>query len=914
MIRNDGAANISEMKKRVIASVFLTVAFIVGSVLLWALPLPAINVYYKVAVSSAELETKVRFHFDSEEMYEGSSTQEAYIENDIASIRLDPLNAHAKSLTITVAGNHPVVHTLKAEAQVTQDKWVEAATIPQRQMKVSYKKNSHIAEYCISGDQIKELDYQIRKHSLIKPIAQILCIALFLIVLLRGTICRNTKALSYYGGVLISLMLVALLINVWVVKPSASSIYATKLTDTKSFISPISYSDSVSVVPEDPFVLHQELKLDSDEVNYIQFPVIVTGSVKPDDDLNSHYSEVYKSPDEFTDRYVLSIRENGSGRSVYSGMVTPRLLNDDLNAIIVPVHLKNCANTALDITLKKVDRRGVTGLAFEAGVPSRGSDYLRIATKSEQREPQIGAADESSADNEGMRQYSNKALETTLLYKEFPYKIVISLIVVAAVALIVTNFVIGRMRSRRMRIGMCAVNYGVLGVYACGQSCFYRDYIGGFPDEQAHISYVAYLASKGTEGQIIPDFSAMRIYTQISNNSFDLSHPMEFNYLGHPPFFYYLLRFICRPEVQGSVVTVNINAMRWVSFLVALTGIAIACYIGFTRLPKNPILQLLYGLILISPPNLIYVVSGVSNDSLTIFSVALFMLGIVRFYERRYGLPTYVIIAAGICGSVLAKLTAGMIVCVIAVLVVAFTLLKERDVKAIFNWRFLVTIPIYAIPAYYFAQLYTRFGTIQPNYKKLAEHEYMQSGFYSNIQLRGQMGVWEYICYYFQQFMGTWNTLAGHIYVPRGDSTFTSHMGMSSIALTAILAIPVLIFVANASREASYLRMLLLGVYCVFLYQMLGSGFMGFNVNGYKGGYSSRYYLCAVPLFAIAIMYLIIKRFAMTPQISGQFDKAHDARISPVGEACCMVFALLLVVDGFVYSVLMDLPQSAVFG
>ena len=56
---------------------------------------------------------------------------------------------------------------------------------------------------------------------------------------------------------------------------------------------------------------------------------------------------------------------------------------------------------------------------------------------------------------------------------------------------------------------------------------------------------------------------------------------------------------------------------------------------------RIPILHMLYGLILISAPNMIYVISGVSNDALTMPAVAIFMLGIIRFYEKKYNILTY---------------------------------------------------------------------------------------------------------------------------------------------------------------------------------------------------------------------------------------------------------------------------------
>ena len=95
---------------------------------------------------------------------------------------------------------------------------------------------------------------------------------------------------------------------------------------------------------------------------------------------------------------------------------------------------------------------------------------------------------------------------------------------------------------------------------------------------------------------------------------------------------------------------------------------------------RIPILHMLYGLILISAPNMIYVISGVSNDALTMPAVAIFMLGIIRFYEKKYNILTYFVIAAGINLSLLSKLTTGMIVCIIALGIVLFTFFKEKKI------------------------------------------------------------------------------------------------------------------------------------------------------------------------------------------------------------------------------------------
>lgn len=898
-------------RKHLDSVILLTVIFAICSVVLWALPMPAINVYYKVAVDSAEIETKVKFHFDTEDMYEGSSTQASFIENGVASIRLDPLNTQAKSLKITIGGSRAQVNEFTADAQLSEDKWSEAASLSPQQLKVEHNEKNNTTTCVIPEAQLSEINHATRVHSLVKPFAQILLIALYLIVVLRTSVFRSAKAPFFYGGTLAALMIIALLVNVWVVKPTVAALHATKLSDGWNYASVLSYSETTPLTSDGSFSVQQKITLDTNEISSVRLPVTITGNVSPTDSGNPQYSDVYKSSEEFVDRYVLSISESGDSKPIYDGVVTPKLLNDGLGEIVIPSNLKDCKGRVLTVEIRKVNKQAATGLTFEAGTPNKTLSPLDMESDDSLQNKAVGNNESGSASSaDDVNPYADKSLAVTFLYKAFPYKATITFIVISAVALIVLNLVITRRHNRRLSSGMCIANYAVLGAYVCGQSSFYRDYIGGFPDERAHISYVAYLA---TNKGVIPDFSRMRVYAMPNDYVTDLSQPGQFNYLGHPPFYYQFLRIISRPEVNGNVVMLHTHLMRYTSFMLGFAGILIAFYIGFTRLQKNPLLQLLYGLIVISAPNMVYVMSGVSNDALTVLTVAVFVLGIVRFYEERYNFLTYLIIALGICGSVMAKLTAGMIVCFIAIGVVLFVLLKEHRFKAIANWHFAASLPLYLVPALYYVKIYSRFGTVQPNFKKLAEQEYVLSGFYRNIQVRDQMGVWEYVCYYFQRFMGTWNTLAGHVSVPRADSTFTSHMGLSSIALTAILLIPMLVFVANKSRSVSFMRVSLGGVLGVFIYQMFASGFMGFNINGYPGGFGSRYYLCAMPILALIAVYLITQWFSRAHDESVNSLDEKEKGMTSAGYACSMAFAMLLVVDGFVYSVLMNLSQSAVF-
>lgn len=897
----------SKLKKKRIVSFFLmTILFGIVSTILWLIPMPAINVYLKAETTSADITSKVVFKFDVDEVYDGSSEQSAYPENYVASIRFDPLNEKAKALSITVPGEKSGLKELRAETQVSDDRWFTAYSISGTELSLTRDQEGNASIYTVKQNQLDEMYSQIHKKSLEKPLAQIAFLLVYLFMCSRKFLFHSTDAKLFYGVALTIVMIVCFTVNLWVVKPDIASTNPGKL-DSNDVEMSVSYSDFSSLTSADKFTVQQEFPLDAGEINSVSLQVNVENNVSPTDTANSNYHDVYVSKNEFVDKYLLTIADKDE--ILYTSIVSPKLLNENLDAITVLLKLSNCKGETLRVRLDKTWEGEPSSLTFQLGTPSKALPNLALISE----EPSLVAYETDTSIEGVLLQSKNMVVSTS--YASVPYKLVATVILYGAIALILLNCGLSSAVSKRFRSVVCIFDYVIVGLYACAQPVFYRSYIGGFPDEKAHISYMSYLVKNAPYERIIPDFSCMRVYANIDNNVMDYANPTQFNYLGHPPFYYHILRLLSHSVVDGNQVIYDLQLMRNLSFAIGFSGILIAFYIGYTRLRRIPILHMLYGLILISAPNMIYVISGVSNDALTMPAVAIFMLGIIRFYEKKYNILTYFVIAAGINLSLLSKLTTGMIVCIIALGIVLFTFFKEKKIKSIINWRFFITLPLYGVSVIYFWKVYKRFHTIQPNYKALAEQEFVQSGMYRDINSRGQMGVWEYLCYFFQKFMGTWDTLAGHTYLPRENSTLSSHLGLSSIALTAILVMPFILFLVSASKEVWYLRISVMSIVITFTYQMLNSGFMSFNVNGYPGGISSRYYLCAVPLLAYAIMKLIENNLHKSDDISmrASFRAAHRTMLSTNGIALCAVFALLLVVDGFIYSVLMNLPECSFF-
>ena len=476
----------------------------------------------------------------------------------------------------------------------------------------------------------------------------------------------------------------------------------------------------------------------------------------------------------------------------------------------------------------------------------------------------------------------------------YHYRRVITLLLFVFFILIIANYVIGSRCNQLAKRAVAIIDYGAVLIYAIFQFPLFTRYLGGFPDEQAHISYIAFLKYYGG---VIPNFADMHIYNNDSAGIL-MYQPNQFNYLGHPPLYYQIMKLFGGLNIIGDSVTYNLTYLRLLSFCIGLLGIAIIFYIGFTRISPIPLLHLLFAVVVIAPANLIYGLCGISNDSLALLTVSVFTLGIVRFYEKKYNIWTYLLIAVGISTTLLTKLTAGLIVVVMSVLVVGYTLLVDKKASTILCKPFFATAPIYLIPAGYFAALYMKFHTIQPGYPEFAYKEYINSHMYVPNDDRQVMAITEYVQYFFTRFLGTWYSISGHVEVPRNG---IKPFDISTIGMLLILLVPLTVFLYARSKAQRFLSMGTCSVLVVILYQF-NSASKGFYNNGYLGGIQSRYYLCAIGFFALALIWmvshLVVHNSAgdlcyKNPQI----ENADIPRLSSIGTLVCISLSTLLLCE-----------------
>ena len=492
------------------------------------------------------------------------------------------------------------------------------------------------------------------------------------------------------------------------------------------------------------------------------------------------------------------------------------------------------------------------------------------------------------------------------------YRILAACLTLVLATALVINHMVGTRCGIKGRRAIILADYGGILAYVLLQARYFMQQLGGFPDEQAHLSYIAYMK---LHGGWIPDFRSMRIYHDAKPGTLSLATNStdQFNYLGHPPLYYKIMSLVGAMQVNGTDVSYHITRLRLISLGIGVLGLLTLFYIAYTRIRQIPLLQLLFALIIISPANMVYGISGISNDTLALLTVSIFILGIIRFNEERYTPLTYFLIAIGISASVLTKLTAGMIVVISSLFVIFYTLVIKRKFDVILRPACYLTLPIYLGPTAYFLQLARRFQTIQPSYQHFAFSEYVTSGMYVPINNRTTMAFSQYVQYFFVQFLNNWSSILGHVPVIRANTTpFT----FDAIAVTLIFLSPLCLFVFKPSSDQRFLSMGYGAILLVVAYQFKVAA-TGFYTAGYGGSTQSRYYQCAIGIFALSIIWMLSRFLTIFPPQEEKISTTLIYRgrhisleplpqLSTLGTAVVTGLCLILLYDGFINTFLLS--------
>lgn len=457
---------------------------------------------------------------------------------------------------------------------------------------------------------------------------------------------------------------------------------------------------------------------------------------------------------------------------------------------------------------------------------------------------------------------------------------------------------------------------------------FYSQYVGRFPDEIEHVSYIAYLEKNNT---VIPDFKNMRILqpqnstnTEINNKNIaiDYTFSTSLNYLGHPPLYYEIMRLSRAVQVNGNIINVNLFKLRCFNMVLSSLAMLLILYIGYTRVGQKVILHCLYATIVVSVPMLAYCSAGINNDTLSLLGVPIFILGLLRFSNQKRNFNTFFIISLGVFISFMAKLTSGLVVFISLIIYVILITIKEKNARFLISKKFLATLPVYFITMGYFLAVHIQTGSLQPTYKSLDYQGFLKSGFYVNVADRIHMKFISYALYFFQRFLTTWMSIQSHVALQKIGGIFS----INTIAELLLLVLPIILLfqIKRTKRDASTMLVLIsvyLGLAMAAIIQWLRA-YSVYTDSGYLGNFQSRYYLCGIPAIALAVTFIMKNAFEkLTIDINVnereknmQHGKIIDKSIlqyhgvkrrfdvkNPVLYLICLIFICMLLYEDFIY-------------
>lgn len=469
-----------------------------------------------------------------------------------------------------------------------------------------------------------------------------------------------------------------------------------------------------------------------------------------------------------------------------------------------------------------------------------------------------------------------------------------------------------------------AVSIVITGIYLAaflffiGKMCFYSRYVGGFPDEIEHISYIAYL--NANPNRFIPQFRDMQVLavqtagpadgslTALSGMSGTFTLTGGFNYLCHPPLYYQIMRLANGvTPAGGGTWQIHLLRLRAMSMAIAALGMLVVLYLGWSRIGRYPSLHLLYAGICVSVPMLAYVSAGVNNDTLALLTISLLAWGMLRLYEKKRTVGTYLLISVGASASIMTKYTAGVIAILFCVFAFLALIIREKSLKVLLRREFWPSLPVYLTALLYVIAVYRQVGHIQADFPHLCPDGYLTSGFYVPVSQRISLTFTQYSTRFITNFLHTWTDIIATATLYKDAPIYSA----ARIGIMLVAAIPLLLFLPwQKRRRQCSLPLLRAGFFSVATTAavQLIRGYVQYrNVSGYLGGYQSRYYLCGIVWLGMGTVWIFkqLRGPDSPPQLMERksrrtaWNRLHirHAAVSLI----CLIFVSLLIYEDFIY-------------
>ena len=384
--------------------------------------------------------------------------------------------------------------------------------------------------------------------------------------------------------------------------------------------------------------------------------------------------------------------------------------------------------------------------------------------------------------------------------------------------------------------------YGLVLLYYVLKQVYYAVWIGGFPDQLAHLTYLSYLSNHPT---LFPDFRNIP-YGTIAGEQDGLVllslTPWTVNNMVHPPLYYLILNLFAGVRQMGDgTYGLDIMRLRVLNIILSSATAVLAFRLGYTRLKKNrPLHHLVYAMAIATLPMFSYVGASVNNDNLACLAMVIFFTGLLRYSEGKEDLKTYLLVGIGFLLGSFSKLTTALLFLIMLGVTFVMSVIRTKSLKLILNRYFLLTLPCYLLFLIYEIHVKRTCGAWQPSLLDLNPDYYYTTIFYVRPEDRVPMTLLQYVRQFVEGIGYSWSSLYCH------NAEVTRIM--KNLAWGVIYWIPVAASVFAAvrglvRRTGDRLALpVVLGFLGTLGYHFY-SNWKGYAVSGYLGALQARYYL-----------------------------------------------------------------------
>lgn len=589
-----------------------------------------------------------------------------------------------------------------------------------------------------------------------------------------------------------------------------------------------------------------------------------------------------------------------SKKDEFSGIGLPLIKTKDDSSYINIKMVDENNKVIIDkqLTNKEIDNTKRTIIRFNSISNSYNKKYKLVLSNDLKNSSIFIMSNKSDAENYGAdAQLSIAGIESeyNLSYVEINTTKDTNYYLMITITIIFVWILLCLLENKRIKQSYIIISIYLLAlIFNIYKGSFYINYLGRFPDEEAHIGYLAYVHENDN---LIPEFEKIKLVNNCVDQNYERVcdiYEESVSYLGHPPLYYKILDSFNIITVSDEKVSVNIYALRFVNLIMSNFALAIYFYLGYKLLNKNKTLNLFFAISCVSIPLMSYLSGAITNDNLSFVASAVFFLGAYKFLNKE-SFISYLLIAIGIACGMLAKITTGMMLSLCAFGFIVYKIVKEKSLKCILRKEFLLTMPIYLLVCAYFLIVYSRYGTFQPSQRLLNEEFFKTTIFYVEESARVPWNRWEHAIHYWKSFRATWTGIFSHVKVLKGFDIFT----LDSFAISAIMYLPILYLFSRNEKDYKkgmkkvFLKIALIAIYITMVIQFIKVS-NDFQITGYTGGYQTRYYLCVAPVLALSTT-LIFKN------IKNNFSLSSNNEMLKLADYLIYLLILLMLYGDFIY-------------